>query len=150
MGGDAAALFLAAPFARRRQRHHPRQCALADRRLDQPARRLASARLAPRYSLAPHYLLAQSGAVRIAGRRRALPSPLHPQPVAPGALSAPLAETIARRTAAATSGDRAQLRDAVLAGTVRQPARQCAPPDRRTTVPDPARWRTYQPQSRRA
>ena len=42
-----------------------------------------------RYSLAPHHLLAQPGAVRAAGRRRALLPPLHPQPVAAGALSAP-------------------------------------------------------------
>src|ERR1039458_4673055 len=97
MGGDAAELLLAAPFARRRQRHHPGQSALADRRLDQPARRLASARLARRYSLAPHCLLAQPGAVRIARCRRALLPPLPAQPVAAGALSAPLTETVARR-----------------------------------------------------
>ena len=41
--GDAARLRLAAPSARRRQRDHPRQCPLADRRLDHPARALASA-----------------------------------------------------------------------------------------------------------
>src|SRR5664280_1246994 len=122
MGGDAAELLLAAPSARRRQRHHPRQCALADRRLDQPARRLASARLAARYSLTPHYLLAQPGAVRIAGRRRALPSPLHPQPVAPGTLSAPLVETIASRAAAAAGGNRAQLCDAVPAAAAARDA----------------------------
>src|SRR5664279_4000883 len=149
MGGDAAELLLAAPFARSRQRHHPRQCALADRRLDQPARRLASARLARRYSLAPHCLLAQPGAVRIAGCRCALLPPLPAQPVAAGALPAPLTETIARRAAAAAGVDRAQLCDAVHAGAVRQPARQCAPPDRGTAPPDPARRRTYQPQSRR-
>ena len=130
MGGDAAQLRLAAPSARRRQRHHPRQCARADRRLDQPAGRLASARLARRYPVAPHRLLAQPGAVRPAGRRRALLPPLPAQPDAAGALSAPLAEAIARRTAAAAGGDRAQLCDAVHAGPVRQAARQCAPADR--------------------
>src|SRR5271169_1810440 len=120
MGGDAALVLLAAPFARRRRRHHPLQRARADRRLDQPARRLASARLARRYSLAPRRLLAQPGAVRAARGRRALLPPLPAQPVAPGALSAPLAETIARRAATAAGGDRAQLCDAVHAGAVRQ------------------------------
>ena len=74
-------------------RDHPRQCPLADRRVDQPARRLAPARLALRHPLAPHLVLAQPGAVRAAGRRRALLPPLHPQPVAAGALSAPRARS---------------------------------------------------------
>jgi hypothetical protein len=47
MGGGAARLRLAAPSARRRIRHHPRQCARAGRRMDRAARRVASARLAP-------------------------------------------------------------------------------------------------------
>ena len=110
---DAAELRLAAPSARRRLRHHPRQCPLADRRLDQPAGPLASARLAPRHSLAPHHLLAVPGAVRAAGRRRALLSPLHPQPVAAGALPAPQLQPVARRRAAPAGSDRAHLCGAV-------------------------------------
>ncbi len=77
VGGRPAELCLAAPSARRRLGHHPRQCALADRRLDQHPGPLASARLAHRHSLAPHPVLAVPGAVRAAGRRRALLSPLH-------------------------------------------------------------------------
>src|SRR5665647_1833553 len=61
MGGDAVELRLAAPFTCRRFHHHPRQCPFADRRLDQHTRRLASGRLAPRYSFAPRHLLAQPG-----------------------------------------------------------------------------------------
>ena len=150
MGGDAVELRLAAAFARCRQRHFPRQCAIADRRLDQPARRLASGRLARRYSVAPHRQLAQPGAVHLAGRGCSFLPPLPPQPDAAGPLSAPDAETIARRPAAAAGGDRAQLCDAVPAGAVRPPAQPCAPPDRGTAAADPARRRTHQPQSRRA
>ena len=48
MGGGAARLRLAAPSARRRFRHHPRQCARAGRRMDRAAGRLAPDRLAAR------------------------------------------------------------------------------------------------------
>jgi uncharacterized heparinase superfamily protein len=68
---------------------------LADRRVDQPARRLASARLAARHSVAPARLLAQPGALRPAGGRCALLPPLHPQPVATVAILASLAQRFA-------------------------------------------------------
>ena len=110
--------------------------------------KLASARLAQRYSLAPHFVLALPGAVRAAGRRRALLPALHPLAVAPGALSAPHAQPIARRPAAAAGGDRAHVCRALPRRPVRRLARQRAPADRRTGPPDPARRRPYQPQSR--
>ena len=50
MGGEPARLRLAAPSARRRIRHHPRQCARAGRRMDHAAGLVASGRAGSRRS----------------------------------------------------------------------------------------------------
>ena len=57
-------------------------------------------RLAAGNSVAPDHLLAQPVALHPAGRRCALLPPLHPQPVAPGALPAPQPRRMPRRHAA--------------------------------------------------
>ena len=81
MGGGAAGLRLAAPSARGRIRHHPRQCARAGRRMDRAARLLASDRLAAGRAVAPHHLLAQPVDAGSARRRCALLPALPAQPV---------------------------------------------------------------------
>ena len=111
---------LAAPSARRRLGDHPRQCPLADRRLDQPARRLAS-----RSAGAPTFSRAASCAGS-ARRRSSCRTPTRASTAASSAAcrgrcaicAAPLKES--RDGAAAPAGrDRADLRCAVHAGPVR-------------------------------
>ena len=99
MGGRAVRFRLAAPSARRRFRHHPRQCARTGRRMDLASGRLAFARLAHRRAGAAGDFLDQSGAADPAGRRRAVLSPLHAQPEQAGALPAPQCLRSARRRA---------------------------------------------------
>ena len=109
MGDGAARLRLAAPSARRRIRHHPRQCARPGRRMDHAAGRLASDRLAAGRAVAAHHFLAQPGDAGVAGRRRAVLSPLPAQPGAPGALSAPYRARCAARRRPHAGRDRAHL-----------------------------------------
>src|SRR5262245_37961111 len=98
--------------------------------MDQRARRLASHWLAFGHPRTASDLLAQSGALCIAGCRCSLLSSIHPQLVAPGTLPASQSKRIARGIAAPAGGDRLELCDALHAGAVRASARECAPLDR--------------------
>ena len=70
-------------------RHHPRQRARTDRRMDHPSGRVACARLAAGGAVAPDHFMAQPSADAAARRRHALLSAIRAEPRAPGALPAP-------------------------------------------------------------
>ena len=123
--GGAARLQLAAPSARRRFRHHPRQCTRAGRRMDLAARLERRRRQAPRGHRAPDHLLDQPGTAGARRFRRALLPALPAQPDAPGAPAAPHRGRCARRRAATAVDDRADVRD------------RCAWPTRRVTSRPP-------------
>src|SRR6185312_7928796 len=149
MGGDATVILLAAAFARRRFNDHPRQCALADRRMDQRTGPLASARMALGHSVAPHYLLAEPSAVRAARRGCPFLSALHPQPDSANSLLARHAQRVARRVSALAGGDGSDLRLTLHSRHVGAFARKRAQAYRRVAPPDTAGRRTHQPQPRR-
>ena len=152
MGGDRCSSFAWLRHLRAaNSRHHARQCARADRRLDQPAGRwhplgwradILSRRIICWLSQAPFVL--QDADARF--YRRFIRSLSRQVRYLRRTLNAR-----ARRPAAAAGADRAQLRGAVHAGPVRA---ICAPMRARLVEElrraDPARRRPYQPQSRRA
>ena len=109
----AAGLRLAAPPARRRFHHHPRQCPRPGGRMDHAPGHLAPDRLAAGDRGAPDHLLAEPGDADARRRRRALLPPLPAQPDPAGALSAPHRRRHPRRRAAAAGAHRARLRGAV-------------------------------------
>ena len=148
--GGAARVQLAAPSARRRLRHHPRQCARAGRRMDFAAGLRRCRRQAAGGHRAPDHLLDQPGAAGARRFRRPVLPALPAQPDAPGPAAAAHRGRRARRRAAAAVDDRADVRVAVHGqpGAPHQGRRQA--PERRARTADPARRRAHQPQSRRA
>ena len=111
---------------------------------------VSSDRLAARHPGAAHHRVAEPGAAGAARRRRAVLPPLPAQPAAPGALPAPHRARGARRRAAHAGAGRADLRGAVHGRAGAAPAQRGEEPGRGDRAANPARWRTHQPQSRRA
>ena len=148
LGSRAAGIRLAAPLARRRYRDHPRQCALADRRLALRPQSQARGRPPRRRAGAPHHLAvvaSPAGAQRY-GQQILSPLSARIEPRDP-----PVAARRAgycRRRPAAAGADRAMLRVAVSRQSGGTDSQRDAQTLRRTATADPARWRSRLAQSR--